>query len=91
MCRACGKVARWRKQPAPLRPLPVIDEPFSRIGMDMVGPLPRTQAGKKHILVIVDHATRWPEAMALHSTDSQSIADELLVLFTRTGVTDRLE
>ena len=89
MCRArgeCQKVARWRKQPAPLCLLPVIDEPFSRIGMDMVGPLPRSRAGKKHILVIVDHATRWPEAMALHSTDSQSVADELLVLFTRTGV-----
>ena len=49
----------------PLRPLPVIDTPYNRIGMDMVGPLPRTKAGNKHILVIVDYATRWPEAIIL--------------------------
>ena len=52
----------------------------------MVGPLPHTKAGNKHILVIVDHATRWPEAFALRNTDSRTVADVLIPIFCRMGV-----
>lgn len=40
---------------APLQPLPVIDQPFSRIAMDFVEPLPRTKQGKSYILVLMDY------------------------------------
>ena len=42
-CRICGecqKTAPAGKSRAPLVPLPVIDEPFQRMAMDIVGPLP---------------------------------------------------
>ena len=52
----------------------------------MVGPLPCTKTGNKHILVIVDHATRWPEAFALCNTDSRTVADVLIHLFCPMGV-----
>ena len=79
-----GSQARPRKEP--LQSLPVISEPFSRIGMYLVGPLLRTKLNNRHILVVMDYATRWPEAFPLSTTESQAIADELLVLFTRIGV-----
>lgn len=41
-----------------------MSEPFRRIAMDIVGPLPRSTSGKKYILVICDYATRYPEAYA---------------------------
>ncbi|KAL0174660.1 hypothetical protein M9458_030628 [Cirrhinus mrigala] len=53
-CQACPR----KPPPSPLIPLPIIGVPFERIGMDIVGPLPRSGRGHEHILVIVDYATR---------------------------------
>ena len=39
-CEVCQKFRRQQKTKAPMMPLPVIAEPFQRIAMDIVGPLP---------------------------------------------------
>ena len=54
--------------------------------MDLVGPLPRTAAGNKFILVICDYATRYPEAIALPDTTAETVAEHLITLFTRVGI-----
>lgn len=51
-CEVCQKTARRRTPKFPLLPLPVVDQPFSRIAMDMVGPLPPTSQGHKFILTM---------------------------------------
>jgi hypothetical protein len=33
---------------------PIINEPFTKITMDIAGPLNRTKSGKKYILTIID-------------------------------------
>ena len=58
--------------------------------MDLVGPLPRTKAGNRHILVLMDYSTRWPEAIPLRNTDSKTIAYEIAALFARVGVPEEL-
>ena len=58
--------------------------------MDLVGPLPRTKAGNRHILVLIDYSTRWPEAIPLRNTDSKTIADEIAALFARVGVPEEI-
>ena len=67
-------------------PLPVLDEPFSRIAMDIVGPLPRSSQGNRYILVVCDYATRYPEASALKSIDAETVADNLVRLFSWIGI-----
>ena len=67
-------------------PLPIIEEPFGRIAMDIVGPLPRSRSGNKYVLVVCDYATRYPEAVALKSIDAEHVAEELIPLFARVGV-----
>ena len=48
--------------------LPVVGTPFERVEIDIVGPLdPSTASGNQFILVIVDHATRYPEAIPLRT------------------------
>ena len=59
--KECQRMAPGKKTFAPLIPLPVIEEPFQHIAMDLVGPLPRSHSGNKYILVICDYATRYPE------------------------------
>ena len=71
---------------APLIPLPVLSEPFNRIAMDIIGPLPCSHLGKRYVLVICDYATRYPEAIPLHSTNACHIAEELMGVFTRVGI-----
>ena len=69
--------------PAPLIPLPVVDEPFQCVAMDIVSPLPKSRSGKRYILVLCDYATRYPEAVALRSIEA---AEELVKIFSRVGI-----
>ena len=71
-------------------PMPVIQTPFLQIAMDIVGPLHRTKRGHWFILTIVDYATRYPEAIALSSTEAPNIARELVQLFSRAGIPEEI-
>ncbi|KAK3570522.1 hypothetical protein QTP86_022011 [Hemibagrus guttatus] len=65
-CRACLRCQQPVPQkpvPAPLIPLPLIGVPFERVRMDLVRPLPKSARGHEYILVMVDYATRYPEAV----------------------------
>lgn len=79
-CDVCQR--RGRKQnPEPLQPIPV-GGPFERIGIDYVGPLPRTPRGNKYIIVATDYLTKWPEARpvseATASKTAAFIYDEII-------------
>ncbi|KAJ1081475.1 hypothetical protein NDU88_001657 [Pleurodeles waltl] len=83
-CQASGKTGGTPK--APLIPLPVVGVPFERVGVDIVGPLdPPTASGNRFILVVVDHATRYPEAIPLRTTTAPAVAKALLGIFSRVG------
>lgn len=53
---------------APIINMPITDTLFSCIAMDIVGPLDRSSAGHKYILVVCDYATRYPDT----STDQDT-------------------
>ncbi|KAL5489194.1 hypothetical protein EMCRGX_G018260 [Ephydatia muelleri] len=80
------KTSRVKPQHAPLIPLPIVEEPFQRIAMDIVGPLPRSSSGNRYILVVCDYATRYPEAMPMWAVDAEAVAEELVKMFTRVGI-----
>ena len=75
---------------APLVPLTIIEEPFTRVAMDVVGPLPCSSSGNRFILVVCDYATRYPEAVPMKSIDAASMAEELLKIFSRVGVSQEI-
>ncbi|KYO25207.1 hypothetical protein Y1Q_0001821 [Alligator mississippiensis] len=87
---------KWEQEKATLQPLPIIDQPFQRVGIDIVGPLRhKTRKGKKYILTLVDFATRYPEAIALTSTEAPVVANALTKIFFQLGfpseiLTDRV-
>ena len=85
-CEQCQKHSAVKNLRAPLVPLPVIEEPFTRIAMDIVGPLPRSSTGNKYILVVCDYATRYPEAIPMRTVDAEHVAEELVTMFARVGV-----
>ncbi|CAH1243923.1 GIN1 [Branchiostoma lanceolatum] len=69
---------------------PIIGKPFRRIGIDIVGPLQRSNSGNKFILTMVDHATRYPEAIPLPSTEAERVAKALMTFFSRVGIPEEI-
>lgn len=71
--------------PVPLAPLQVISTPFRYIGVDIVGPVEKSQAGNKFILVICDYAARYLEAIPLREVTAKQVATGMLKFFSGSG------
>ena len=85
-CSECQLTSGRAAPRAHLHPLPIIDTPIARIGMDIVGPLERSKGGYQYILVVCDYATRYPEAFPLRNIKARQVANCLVQLFSRVGV-----
>ena len=71
-CDVCQKRERKRGE-APLEPIKKPSTPFYHIGIDVMGPLPRSWTGKRYVIVAIDHFTKWVEAQSLETADAQSV------------------
>ncbi len=60
--------------------------PFEIIGMDLIGPLERSAQGQLFALVLVDYATRYPEAVTLRNISAKSVAEALFRMISRVGI-----
>lgn len=91
-CDICQRtVDKGRVPKAPLGVMPLIDTPFRRVAIDLVGPIyPATDRGNRYILTLVDFATRYPEAVPLKQIDTERVAEALLDIFTRVGVPNEI-
>ena len=87
-CDVCQRtIPKGRVGKALLGKMPVINVPFERVAVDLVGPIdPMTNQKNRFILVIVDFATRYPEAVALKNIDTRTVAESLLGVFGRVGM-----
>ena len=86
-CDICQRtIPKGRCGKTPLVAMPIIGEPFARVAIDLVGPLP--MSGRKHrwILTLVDCATRYPEAIPMKGIDTIECAEELVNIFSRIGI-----
>ena len=82
----CQKSSRPRPKRALLVLLPVISEPFSRIAMDIVGALPKSQSRHHYVLVVCDYATRYPNAVTLCIIHAKVVAEALVTICSRFGI-----
>lgn len=56
--------------------------------MDIMGPLPKSSREHRYVLVILDYATRYPEAIPLRTATGKAVAKELFLLFSRVGIAE---
>ena len=84
-CQLSGK-PNQRIKPAPLQPIPVLHEPFAKVLIDCVGPLPKTRRGHQYLLTIMCSSTRYPEAIPLRNISSKLVVGELVKFFTKFGI-----
>lgn len=66
-CRFCDVCQRMTPigRPVPLHPLHIITEPFSRVAIDQVGPLPPSSEGHRYVLTLIDTVIGFPEVVPL--------------------------
>ena len=48
--------------------------PWQKVAVDLVGPMPETTKGNRWILVLVDHFTRWQDALAIPDATAPVVA-----------------
>ena len=71
--------------------MPLIDKPFKRVAIDLVGPIgPPSEDGHRYILTLVDFATRYPEAVLLTNIDTETVAEALVDILSRLGVPEEI-
>ena len=92
-CHTCQVVGKPNQKPpvAPLKPIPPVEEPFSRILVDCVGPLPKTKSGNNYLFTIMCMATRFPEAIPLRNIKAQTIIKALVKFFTLVGLPKHIQ
>ncbi len=80
-CDSCQRQNhKLRKTNATLHPIPVKNEAWYQLGMDLVGPLPVTPAGNKYLITITDYYTKWAVAGALKDKSASSVAEFLYMV-----------
>ena len=94
-CRSCDVCQRTVNKgsvgKAPLGRMPLIDRPFHRVAVDLIGPIhPASEEGHRYILTLVDYATRYPEAVPLKTCTAEVVAEALIDLYSRLGIPDEI-
>ena len=74
-CIECNKKDYTSQKNGLLQPLQIPTEIYEQVGMDIIGPLPKTKNGNEYILVITEYLSRYVEAIPLSNIDSKTIAE----------------
>ena len=82
-CDICQRTApKGRTSKVPLGQVPIIQTPFQRVAIDLVGPMsPVTDRGHRYVLTVVDYATRYPEAEVLKNVETETVAEALIAIY----------
>eukprot|EP01125_Pyxidicula_operculata_P010434 TRINITY_DN342_c0_g1_i17.p1 TRINITY_DN342_c0_g1~~TRINITY_DN342_c0_g1_i17.p1 ORF type:complete len:777 (+),score=74.66 TRINITY_DN342_c0_g1_i17:3288-5618(+) len=68
-----------------------VGRPGAMVGMDILGPITKTQRGNQYILVITDHFTKWVECFPLNNTSASTVARVFVEEFiSRFGTPEKL-
>ena len=78
-CNVCQKmVSRVTILKVPLQSVPVVDVPFKRVAVDLIGTIdPPSEARYRYFLTLVDYATRYPEAVPLKMIEAETVAESV--------------
>ena len=56
------------------------------MGIDLIGPLPRTEQGNRYIVALVDYFSKWPEAAPLLDKTATGVASLILFMSCSAGI-----
>lgn len=92
-CIVCQQVGKVNTPPkiVPLCKIPHLPEPFTKVQVDVVGPLPRTSKSNEYIITLIDTTSRYPHAVAVRAITARAITKVLMDFFSLFGLPRRLQ
>ncbi len=64
----------------------IVCVPFESVCVDLVGPLPKGKRGAKYLFTYVCLASRWPDALPMHTASATEAAQCFVEIISRTGI-----
>ena len=91
-CDVCQKTTAKGSVPrVPLGDMPLIDMPFRRVAVDLVGSIsPPSEKGHRHILILIDYATRYLEAVPLKNIETETVSKALLDMYSHQEIPEEV-
>lgn len=87
--KRCADCSRYHRGSLPRRaPMqtPLVGEPWERVSVDITGPHPKSSRGNRFIITVVDHFSKWAEAIPVANHTAPVVARVLMNhVFTRFG------
>jgi len=87
--KKCEPCARYYRGSAPRKAMlctPPVGEPWIRVSVDITGPHPRSSKSNQYILTLVDHFSKWAEAIPLRNHTATTVARALVThVFSKFG------
>ncbi|KAK3099869.1 hypothetical protein FSP39_010951 [Pinctada imbricata] len=85
MCHICAISKPPSKSPRATLGQMLVGAPLDRICIDILGPLPLTPRGNRHVLVVMDYFTKWVEIYPIRDQSAQTCADRIIDFVCRFG------
>ena len=87
-CSAADKTAKMHM--TPLNPVPLPQSPWSKVGIDFIGPMEGGGAQRRFAIVMVDYYSKWPEVAFCAHPNSESVIEFLETVASREGYPEEL-
>ncbi len=68
----------------------IVSVPFETVAVDLVGPLPKGKRGARYLFTCICLATRWPEAVPMHTASAREAAQCFIEIVSRTGIPSKV-
>lgn len=86
-CPTCQRsFPKGKARKVSLVSMPVINEPFFRVAIRLVGPLSPSEKGHRYILILIDRSNCFPEAIPLRNIDTVRVSENLIDIFSGVGI-----
>jgi len=88
--KGCSQCASYHRGTLPRRAelqTPQVGEPWHRVSVDITGPHPKSTRQNQYILTVIDHFSKWAQAIPIPNHTTPVVAKASMVhVFSRFGV-----
>lgn len=77
-CDSCQRRKRVPGQKVGLLKSIVVDQPFEKVGLDLIGLFPPSKSGNRFVIIAVDYLTKWVIAQSIPRAGTKEVEDFLV-------------
>ena len=74
-CEDCQTRKKSLEHPSGFMTSITVQHPFERLGIDFIGPFPKSLSGNKYVIIAVDYCTKWVIAKAIPNSKTKEVVD----------------